>query len=498
MEDIRVGEEGAFQARQPESSFDDSIELDGERLDYTCTVGQLPLYGDQDDQRCEWFYAAYTKKNLSELERACRPVTFAFNGCPGTSSIYLHVGGLAPKALCQSDHGLDVPRPPFRLEDNPGTILDFTDLVFIDPLGTGFSRGAGWDKDLLKRYCGVDEDAEAFSEFIRVWLTKQRRWADPVVVFGESYGGVRGGRLLTKLQDRGIMPEAFVALSPAFSYAELNTTALLERHLVHTLPAMAVCAWYHKKLSSRLQALTVDQLREEVGNWAKSEYVPLLWKGVNCLTEKERADCAAKLAEYTGLTVAQVEDMNLKVLHSRFAGLLLADEGKAVSLFDSRLTVPEHGYKGDTEPSSFRVSYPALAALHDYFGDRLPAGPEREYYLFNDAYVAPAWNFFSGYETKLEGIPTRAGGFISSLEQIALAMKRFPDMGLFVGCGYFDIHCSIDTTQYCLNHLPIPRELMGQITLRRYWGGHMLYTNMDARLELRRDLKEFYSRTLAR
>lgn len=462
------------------------------RLDYTVTAEYLPLYDDDSQTRALCFCTSYVKKGSSDKKR---PVTFAFNGKPGTSSLYLHTACLAPKTLRQTGTGVKMPQPPFVLSDNPHTILDFTDLVFIDPVGTGFSRGSTW-KD-AERYFGVRQDVAGVAEFIRVWLARYGRGSSPLFVLGESYGGLRGCGLVLKLQDLNILPQGFIAISPALSYGELNTTMLLEHHLVHTLPAMTAAAWYHKKLDGDLLVRPLEDVREEARNWATSDYLTFLWKGCEAGPE-ECTSCMEKLRRYTGLKNEDIEGMNLRILHRRFAALLLKDQGKVLSIFDSRLTTSGRDYDGTADPHTFSLAAACNAAFFDYFGTRFQFPESHEYFVSNQRIVGAKWDFSSGYEQTSTGTPTRAGGYASLLGDLCKAMRRDPTLKFFTGAGIFDIHCCLDTSRYCISHMDLPEALRENITFKSYWGGHMYYTNPEAHATFREDLKSFYDSAILR
>lgn len=468
---------------------EDAIALEGQRLKYGITAESIPVYDDEGAEQARSFCVSYALTDGG----AQRPVTFAFNGKPGTSTLYLHMAALAPKTFSLTGQGEEAPRRPYIVGDNPGTILDFSDLVFIDPVGTGFSCTVNREKE--RQYYGVRQDVDAIARIIRAWMTRHGRFASPVFIVGESYGGLRGSGLVLRLQQMHIMSSGFVAVSPALSYGELHTSMLYEHHLVHTVPALCAAAWFHKKLDADLLARPLEDVRAEAAAWAQSEYLLFLWKGCEASAE-ERNAVLEKLRRYTALKAPDLEALNLRVGDKQFAGLLLADQGLVTSYFDARLTHPGRGFNAAADPQTFNMSAACYAAFYEYFGRIMKLPEHRDYLAFNPRVDGGRWDFASGYLPTASGAAPRAGGFASMLADLCTAMKMDSRFKFFACAGQFDLHCSIDTTRYCLNHMDIPARLRANVTFKTYWGGHMFYSNPEARLQFRRDLKEFYTAAL--
>lgn len=475
----------------PPQTFDDAADLPGGRLEYTVRAETVPVCGDDGAERARCFCVTYALKGGG----ASRPVTFAFNGRPGASTLYLHMAALAPKVYSLAGRGESAPRRPFAVSDNPASILDFSDIVCVDPVGTGYSVVT--DPAFERAFYGVRQDVDAVARVVRAWLARHGRFSAPVFVMGESYGGLRGCGLILRLQRMHIMPRGFVAVSPALSYGELHTSMLSERHLVHTVPAMAAAAWYHKKLDADLLARDMGDVRAEAAAWAQSRYLTYLWKG-RAAAPEERSEALESLRRYTGLKKEYLDARNLRVNDKQFASALLEDEGLVTSYFDARLTRHGSRFAADDDAQSFNMAAACYAAFFDYFGGRLELPPNRDYLAFNPRVDGGKWDFSSGYLPTTEGAAPRAGGFASLLADLCRAMKLDPRLGFFACSGEFDLHCSIDTTRYCLAHMDIPDSLRGNVTFKSYFGGHMFYSNPEARAIFHDDLNHFYAGALAR
>ena len=469
---------------------EDFITLNGKRLDYSICAEEVPVCNDEGAEQARSFCVSYALKGGAEG----RPVTFAFNGKPGTSTLYLHMAALAPKTYSLSGQGDGAPQRPFTVCDNPNTILDFSDIVLIDPVGTGFSRVTNHEKE--RQYYGVRQDVDSIARIIRAWMVSHGRFGSPVFIMGESYGGLRGSGLVLKLQQMHIMPSGFVAVSPALSYGELHTSMLLEHHLVHTVPAMTAAAWFHKKLDADLLERDLEDVRAEADAWAQSEYLSFLWKGCEASAE-ERARVLENLRRYTGLKKDYLDSLNLRVNDKQFAGRLLEDEGLVTSYFDARLTHPGTPFEANNDSQTYNMSAACYTAFFEYFGRIMKLPAARDYQAYNPRVDGGKWDFASGYLPTSTGAYPRAGGFASMLADLCQAMKMDTRLKFFACAGKFDLHCSINTTRYCISHMDIPAYLRENITFKTYWGGHMFYSNPEAHALWKADLKKFYAEALA-
>ncbi len=486
MENVKLNSDSLGLFDEPQIA-EDSIVLEGKKLEYKIIAEQIPVFDDDGIEQARSFCVSYALKTGAGE----RPITFAFNGKPGTSTLFLHLAALGPKTYSMTGTGDGNPQTPFVVNTNPATILDFSDLVFIDPVGTGFSRVINHERE--RQYYGVRQDVESIARIIRVWLQRHGRFASPLYVMGESYGGLRGSGLVLKLQQMHIMPAGFVAISPALSYGELHTSMLYEHHLVHTIPAMTAAAWFHKKLDADLLARPLADVRAEAAAWAQSDYLAFLWKG--CTASSEERDAVLKnMCRYTGLPASVLSSFNLRVIDTQFTGLLLADKGLVTSYFDARLTHPGRGFNADADSQTYNMSGACYTAFFEYFGRIMKLPENHDYFAYNPYVDGGKWDFASGYLFTSTGAYPRAGGFASMLADLCTAMKMDPCLKFFASSGQFDLHCSIDTTLYCIRHMDIPDDLRKNITFKSYWGGHMFYTNPEANLQFRKDLQEFYKK----
>lgn len=350
---------------------EDRIVLQGQTLNYSITAEFIPICDDNAAEQARSFCVSYELTGAD----AFRPVTFAFNGKPGTSTLYLHMACLAPKTYSLEGMGVGSPRRPFKVSDNTATLLDVSDLVFIDPIGTGFSTVTNHERE--RQFYGVRQDVDAMARIIRGWLVRHGRHAAPFFVLGESYGGLRGSGLVLRLQQMHMMPAGLIALSPALSYGELHTSMLYEHHLVHTVPAMTAAAWFHRKLDADLLARSMEDVRAEAARWAQTDYLTFLWKGSEA-SEDERRKILKGLGRYTALPPEVLEAHHLRINDKQFAGLLLADEGRVTSYFDSRLTHPGRSFDATTDAQTYNMSAACYTAFYEYFGRmmKLPENPD--------------------------------------------------------------------------------------------------------------------------
>lgn len=461
----------------------------GRNLAYTATAGLMPLFdGRSGDERGRLFYVAYQAEGVKRLET--RPITFVYNGGPGSPSLWLHMGLLGPKRSPVTDDGLTHPRPPYGTVDNGESLLDITDLVFIDPVGTGFSQTTPpGDDEAGQAFWGVWEDVEWVAEFIRLFLSRNDRWQSPLFLVGESYGGMRSCGLASQLQDLGIEPAGIVLVAPAVSYGELESDSANDRPYVHALPTMTAAAWAHGRLAPPLQALSLDEVVERAERFAFGPYRDALWKGA-ALADEERTALSRKLAELTGLPAPFWLRWNLRVDIDRFAGELLADERRFVSLYDSRLTGHGSEYRLWEDPLMARVGTAFVTAFQGYLQQDLEYLTDWSYKTSGDE-AFHNWNWLSGMENGFRGSP-------NTIRELELAMRRNPWMKIFVAMGRYDLVCPVDSVVYSLNRIDVPAETFRNVTFRTYPAGHMMYLHEESLKNLKKDLAAFYGEALGR
>lgn len=455
--------------------------INGEEIEYTVTAGKLAMKSDDGKTKAHIFFVAYTKNDVEDLGK--RPISFAFNGGPGSSSVWLHLGMLGPKRIKLPDDASSL-APPYELVSNPYSLLDVTDLVFIDPVSTGFSRPAkGEDKG---QFHGYQQDLESIAQFIHEYLSKYGRWRSPKFLIGESYGGLRAAGLSGYLLERyNIALNGIVMISPAINFNAFAFNSASDLPYVTFLPSYTATAWYHKALPGDLQALELKDVYEQAVEFANNEYALALMKG-NTLTDEGRDAVAEKLARLTGLSKEYVENSKLRVPMSQYGKELLRDRSRTVGRYDSRYTgidADDVGEASEYDPSEAAVFGPFTATINDYLRNELKFEDGRVYEILTGA-VQP-WK----YERFGFGPPDVSDTLRNSMAQV-------PYMKLFVAEGYYDLATPASSINYSLNHMRLPKELVPNMTVKLYDGGHMMYIFEPSMKKLRKDLETFYESAL--
>ncbi len=451
--------------------------IDGRTLAYTATAGTLHLRRPDGEPRARVFYVAYTADRVEDPQK--RPVTFAFNGGPGSSSVWLQLGALGPRRIDLPD-GVASPPPPYAVVDNACGILDLTDLVFIDPVDTGFSRPEGEAKGA--DFHGVAEDVESVAEFIRRWLSRNHRWNAPRFLAGESYGTTRAAGLARHLQEQGVALNGLVLISLALNFQTFVFETGNDLPYVLYLPAYAAAAWYHDRLEERPDDLHawIDEARR----WAVEVYAPALMHGA-ALVEARQQAIAEGLAHFTGMDAQTIRDMNLRVEYLRFAKTLLGRPGHTIGRLDCRYVGP------DSDPLSGKMtrdpSYDAplgayTAVVNDYLRRELRFDATDEYEVLSMA-VNAAWRWESDERM----------GYVNVSDDLRRAMVHNPHLKVLFANGLFDLATPAFAAEYTADHLGLPAELRENVTLSHYEAGHMMYFHAPSRRKLRADLVEFYT-----
>jgi carboxypeptidase C (cathepsin A) len=456
------------------------LKLGAETLAYTATAGTLVLREEDGKRKASIFFVAYTKNGVTDP--AERPLTFGFNGGPGSSSVWLHLGALGPKRVDMGPDGLGVP-PPGRLVDNASTWLAFTDLVFVDPVTTGYSRAVPSAAD--DEYHGVEGDVRSVAEFIRVWTTRKARWASPKFLAGESYGTTRAAGLADQLQSRhGLYLSGIVLVSAVLDFQTLRADVGNDLPHVLYLPTLAATAAYHGKLAPEL---AMPALLAEVERFATNEYALALARG-STLSDAERADVAGKIARFTGLSPEFVLASNLRVDDERFYKELLRAQRRTVGRLDARFTGLDRDAGGESaeyDPSYSAIQGPYTAALNDWLRRGLRWETDLEYEILTGR-VRP-W--------KYDGAENR---YLNVAERLRGAMARNPSLRVFVACGYYDVATPYFAARYTLDHMGMERELRERIELAYYDAGHMMYIRPKDLEQLGRDVRGFYGKAVGR
>ena len=454
------------------------IHVGGKVLRYTATAGLMPLVDDSGKVDAHIFYIAYTLDNPS----ARRPLTFSFNGGPGSASVWLHIGAIGPKRVRMQPEGM-MPAPPYALVDNEATWLDQTDLVFIDPVGTGYSRAI--NKDVGKKYWGLRGDIESVGEFIRLYLGKYERWSSPLFMVGESYGTTRAAGLSGYLVEHGIAFNGVMLISSVLNFQTLSAAPGNDLPYILFLPTFTDTAWFHKKLSPDLQA-DFAKTRGEVEQWAATGYADALAKG-DALSADERNAVIDKLSRYTGLSKAYVDQANLRIDEPHFTKELLRDQKLVVGRLDSRFTgidLTGSAATAEFDPSLTAIRPPYTAAFNQYVRTELGYKSDLEYYILGGGFQG--WDFGTG----------QRGGYPDTAEALREAFAKNPYMKLFVGNGYFDLATPYFATQYTLNHMGFDATQHARITLGYYPAGHMMYIRDESLGNLKKDISTFIDNAL--
>jgi len=451
------------------------IAIAGKPLKYSVTTGRLPLKNENGETEAEIFFMAYAAEGAGPP--ASRPLTFSFNGGPGSASVWLHLGAVGPKRVkMRADGGM--PSPPYQLVDNPATWLDQTDLVFIDPVGTGYSRAA--KPELGKKYWGVEGDLESVGEFIRLFLTRYQRWSSPLFLVGESYGTTRAAGLSGYLVERGVAFNGIILVSSILNFETADFTRGNELPYSLFLPTYAATAWFHRKLPSDLQQRDLKSVLAEVEAWAASDYPRALAKG-DRLAGEERATVLERLARYTGLSKSYLDLSSLRVDIQHFCKELLRGERRTVGRLDSRFKGIDESAAGETpdyDPSLAAIRPPYTAMFNQYVRSELHWKTDLTYYILGGG-IGP-WDWGSARA----GFPDVSGALRG-------AFSKNPDMRLFVASGHYDLATPYFATKYTLDHLMLEPEERARVTTREYEAGHMMYIDEAELAKLKRDVSEF-------
>jgi carboxypeptidase C (cathepsin A) len=451
------------------------ITVGGKTLAYTVTTGKLPLKSETGETEAEIFFMAYTLDGVAN--RATRPLMFSFNGGPGSSSVWLHLGALGPRRVKMRADGM-MPPPPYQLVDNPHTWLDQTDLCFIDPVGTGYSRAN--KPDLGKKFWGVQGDLESVGEFIRLYLTRYARWSSPLFLVGESYGTTRAAGLAGYLVEKGIAFNGILLVSSILNFETARFVRGNELPYTLYLPTYTATAWYHKRLPADLQSRDLKSVLDEAEAWSGGDYARFLALGSDA-TAEQRAAALDQLARYTGLERRYLDLSDLRVPIQNFCKELLRAERRTVGRLDSRFTGVDDRAIAETpefDPSLAAIRPPYTAMLNQYVRTELGYKSDLTYHILGGG-IGP-WDWGSANS----GFPDVSGA-------LREAFSKNPDMRLFVASGYYDLATPFFATGYTLGHLMLEPAERARVTTREYEAGHMMYIHEGELARLKRDVAEF-------
>ena len=457
-----------------------SARIGGNKIDYTVTAGTMLMTNDEEKPIALIGYTAYVAKHD---DTRTRPITFAYNGGPGSASLWLHMGILGPQRAVVKDAGFSKNGPYQRVE-NQYSMLDVSDLVMIDPVGTGFAKPVGEGKG--EDFWGVDQDIKSVSEFIVKYLTENGRWASPKYVLGESYGGIRTGGVAYYLLTKNMVAlNGVILVSP---FMEMATGfAGLGIDLPHALylPTFAATARYHGMLDPEPPDL--EAFLAEVRDFALHEYAPALLLG-NKLTDAQRRDVLAKLARYTGLSEDYWDKANLRIDEGRFAKELMRRSGTTIGRIDSRFAgymIDQIGESMVYDPMTSAIGPGYLAAFMDYYRNDLEVPDVGNYTVFGNVFDKWDWRHA---QPDIDGFKLP---FPNTTIDLTYAMKQNPAMRVLVLQGYYDLATPFMTTEYYIDHMDLPDELRDNIDLEYYESGHMMYVHEGSMIKFKDDVARF-------
>lgn len=461
-----------------------TIHLDGQAIPYAATAGLTLLKNDQGEPTGLMYSVAYTRSDVKDL--STRPISFLYNGGPGSATMWLHMGAFGPRRIVTTNAPDFTPPAPFELVDNTESLLDKSDLVFIDAMGTGFSHAVCKGKP--QDFYGIDEDIDAFGQFVDTYISRNDRWNSPKFLIGESYGTFRSAALGNYLQDRySIQLNGIVLISSVLDLSTITFGPGDDRPYEFYLPSYAAVAWYHNMLKNKPADLPafIQQARE----YAYGDYAAALAKGAD-ISDQEKSAVAAKLSSFTGLSEDYLIKADLRVKLGQFMAELERREGKTVGRIDARFTgdtldLLEETAEGDPEGPAVGGAF--TAAVNQYTHDELKFGKNMDYN--NSIQGARSWNW------RRRPNPGQRGGFFPGAPNVepdlAHAMMTNPYLHVQVENGYFDFATPFFATEYTMDHLGLPPNLEKNISLKYYTAGHMMYLHTPDRVKLHSNIAAF-------
>jgi carboxypeptidase C (cathepsin A) len=455
--------------------------LDGKTLKYTATAGRLPIKRADGKIEAEMFFVAYT---LDGQDAGKRPLTFAFNGGPGSATIWLHMGALGPRHVALSADGF-LPAAPYHVEDNPYSLLDKSDLVMVDAIGTGFSRAE--NLETAKKFWGVKGDIQAFSEFIRMYISRYERWSSPLFLLGESYGTTRAAGIAGRLAEQGINFNGITLLSMVLNFQTLEDTKTNDEPYIYLIPSFTMIAGYHHKLASDLQQ-DVNKARQDAEQWASGEYAQALAKG-DAMSAAERDKAITNMARFTGLSKEVIDQANLRIDVPKFTHYLLIDQKLRVGRLDGRYTGPDPDGLLDTrfyDPTEANIMAPYNTVFNNYVRTELGYKTDMPYYVFaQQKGFEDNWDWGSAGE-----------GFPDTATALRHAVVKDPFLKVLVMEGYYDLACPYYAANYTVDHLNLPEKYRSQISYATYDSGHMVYLPLASLKKMKSDEAGFMDKAL--
>jgi len=454
------------------------ITINGEKISYTATTGHMPMLDEKGIRKSNIFFIAYTKNNVKNPKE--RPITFCFNGGPGSSSVWLHMGALGPKRVEMTSDGLSTP-PPYNVVDNQYSWLDKTDLVFIDPVETGFSRPAE-DVD-KKEFTGYSEDLKSVGDFIQKYVSEYGRWNSPKFLAGESYGTTRASGLSGYLQDRhGMYLNGLVLISSVMNFQTLYFNESNDLPYSLFLPSFAAAAYHHNKIN-KVKYPDFKAFLKEVENFALTDYSVFLMKG-NTVTSDEKSKILNQLNQYIGIDKDFIEKNDFRIDTQKFTKELLRKEGKTIGRFDALVKGIDKNNAGDSydfDPSyNFSIYGAYTMAVNDHFKNVLKFENSNMIYEILTSNVRP-WNYGNAQNR-----------YLNTSEILRASIHKNPHLKVLICNGYYDLATPYFATEYTVNHMYLNEVYKDNIKMTYYHGGHMMYTLKTELEKFTNDVKSFY------
>ncbi|HUO33469.1 MAG TPA: hypothetical protein VMU43_00615 [Candidatus Acidoferrum sp.] len=474
----------ADQAKEESSTTDHTITLGGQTIPYKATASTTLLKNAEGDPTALIFSVAYVRSDVKDNSQ--RPIAFLYNGGPGSASLWLHMGAFGPRRVVTTD-AKATPPAPYTVVDNSDCLLDKADLVFIDPVGTGFSHAVGKAKD--KDFWGIDPDVKSIAQFINIYINRNNRWNSPKYLIGESYGTFRSAALGNYLQSHdSINLNGIVMLSTVLDLGTLEFQTGQDMPYIYYLPSYAATAWYHNTLKNRPADLAA--FVAEARQYASTDYAAALMKGT-ALTDAEKQQVAEKLSYFTGLSKDYLLKAELRVTLGQFRAELLRSQGLDTGRLDARFSGPMYDLLaefGGADPLETAISGPFVAAFNQYCREILKFNPDRSYVALSGA-ANEAWDW--KHNAQPGGFP----GTPNVEDDLAQALLSNPYLNVQVENGYFDLATPFFATEYTMSHLLLPEKAEQRIHLEYYDAGHMMYLRDADRDKLKSNIAALIDET---
>ncbi len=491
-EDTQKSISATAQALEPKDNIvttRHSITIKGKTLKYTATVGTVVLKEEVDKEghkaKAEIFFIAFTRDGVRNASK--RPLTFSFNGGPGSSSVWMLLGMLGPRRVPLAANENERLAPPFLLNDNEYTLLEESDLVFIDPVGTGYSRPVAGEGTDPNEFFSFQRDLDSVGEFIRLYTSRNERWASPKFLIGESYGTTRAAGLSGHLQERhGLYLNGIMLVSVVLNFQTILFNEGNDLPFIVYLPSYALTARYHNKLAAKYLKMDEARFIDEVRAFAEGDYNVALMKGTR-LDPAERTAIVKRMADYTGLSESYISGSNLRIPIMRFVKELLRSESKHVGRFDSRITGTDKNDAGENferDPSFDIVQGVYSGCLNDFVRRELKYESDLPYEILSFK-VMPKWKYDSFQNS-----------YVNTADPRGSAMMKNPHLKVFVASGMYDLATPFFATEYTIEHLGLRDGVADNIEMAYYPAGHMMYVNKGSLAAISADLKRFVKKSV--